>query len=342
MSSTSARYFVALAALAVAAPASLAQHSALVEFDAGAQGWSINGLNAITPTGGNPAERILWNNPISTSGLEVRNNTQAAFLGDYGAKGDVSLGLDVQVDFIQFFGSPVPRELVVILYDDDVQGPSGPAGVWTSLGVLDGNGMPWTTFSTDVVAGVGSQFAPGWKGRGDEDPTTFEPILPAGSTYNSVLSGIDRIQFTTYVPGFFYGGTNFRLSVDNISIQPLAWQDVGSALPGVAGDPVLVGTGDLSAGSANSLGLSNAAPNATIGYIVGVSAANLPFSGGTLVPNPQLVFLLTSNGAGALDLPFIMPPGTPSGSSFIVQVAVQDGAAVAGIALSNALVGTTP
>ena len=55
---------------------------------------------------------------------------------------------------------------------------------------------------------------------GDEDPVTFEPILPAGRSWTDVLAGVDRIEFTTFVPGFFFGFTNFDLSIDNVSIAP--------------------------------------------------------------------------------------------------------------------------
>jgi hypothetical protein len=51
---------------------------------------------------------------------------------------------------------------------------------------------------------------------------TYEPILPAGRTWTNVLQGVDRIEFTTYVPGYFYGFTNFSLSIDNASIAPIA------------------------------------------------------------------------------------------------------------------------
>ena len=59
----------------------------------------------------------------------------------------------------------------------------------------------------------------GWGGSGDEDPNTFEPILPADRTFADVLAGVDEVVFTTFVPGFFYGFTNFDLQVDNVSVR---------------------------------------------------------------------------------------------------------------------------
>ena len=198
-----------------------ATNSALVDFSSGDEGWSINGLDQITATGGNPGARIFWNNPVDTFGIAARNETHPAFIGDYTQKGDVRLSIDFKVNFIQFFGSPVPRDLVVILHDDDTFNGAAPAGVWTTIGLLPGNGLPWTTFSADVVDVLSDTLPAGWNGLGDEDPQTFEPVLPAGRTWSNVLQGVDRIELTTYVPGYFYGFTNFSLSIDNVSIAPL-------------------------------------------------------------------------------------------------------------------------
>jgi hypothetical protein len=45
---------------------------------------------------------------------------------------------------------------------------------------------------------------------------TFEPILPGDRTFTSVLASVDEIHFTTFVPGFFFGFTNFDMAVDNV------------------------------------------------------------------------------------------------------------------------------
>lgn len=211
-----------LSLLASAGVALAGQNSSeLVTFSQGAEGWSINGLTAVTQTGGNPAARLHWNDPIDTFGIEARTDSNVAFIGDYSAKGDVRLSMDFQVDYINFFGTPASRELVVILFDDDSYNGAPPASVWTSVGVLPGSGMPWTTFSADVTDVLSDELPAGWQGAGDEDPNTFEPILPAGRTWANVLQGVDRVQFTTYVPGYFFGFTNFKLSIDNVAIEPL-------------------------------------------------------------------------------------------------------------------------
>ncbi len=196
--------------------------NAVVTFDNGAEGWSINGLQTVTATGGNPGKRLFWNDPVDTFGIEARTATHAAFIGDYSAKGDVRLSIDFQVNYIQFFGSPVGRNLVVILFDDDNYGGAAPAYVWKSVGFLPGNGLAWTRFSADVLDATSDSLGAGWHGGGDEDPNTFEPVLPAGRTWANVLQGVDRVQFTTFEPGYFYGFTNFKLSIDNVAIESLA------------------------------------------------------------------------------------------------------------------------
>jgi len=335
-----------LAALATGAAAQAGEpNDAQVGFDNGAEGWSLNGWDTVTPTGGNPGARLHWENFIDTFGMSARTDSHAAFLGDYTAKGPVQLSIDFQVDFIQFFGTPVSRDLVVILFDDDGFAGAPPAAVWTQLGTLDGNGMPWTTFRASVTDVHSDQLPAGWHGAGDEDPVTFEPVLPAGRTWTNVLQGIDRIEFTTFVPGFFFGFTFFDVSVDNISIEPVptAWTDEGHALAGVAGEPSLAGAGTLEAGSANSIDLTHAAPSAVAGLFLGTSAAFVPFKGGTLVPAPLgSPFVAATAADGSVPIDFVMPAGVPAGTEVWLQWAIKDAAATQGVALSNAIKGLVP
>jgi len=123
----------------------------------------------------------------------------------------------------------------------------------------------------------------------------------------------------------------------------VCWSDQGCALPGVFGDPLLVGTGPLSAGSLNSADLSNCAPLATAGLFLALASTPIPFKGGTIKPFPffEPIFLPTSP-LGEISIPFVMPAGIPPGTELWVQWGIQDGAAVAGVALSNAILGVTP
>jgi hypothetical protein len=128
-----------------------------------------------------------------------------------------------------------------------------------------------------------------------------------------------------------------------IEVVPQTWTDKGSALAGVAGNPKLAGSGDLSGGSGNSLSLIRSAPNATAGLFLGFASTPVPFKGGTLLPFPFTIpLVLPTSPTGTITLTFTMPTGLPSDVELWLQWAIQDAAAVQGIALSNALLGVTP
>jgi hypothetical protein len=122
-----------------------------------------------------------------------------------------------------------------------------------------------------------------------------------------------------------------------------AWSSLGSALAGVSGAPLFAGSGPLAAGSSNSIDLSNAAHSASAALFFALSSGSIPFKGGTLKPWPFFAptFVGTS-AAGTIGIPFVMPAGVPGGTQLVMQWAVQDAAAVHGVALSNAVVGVTP
>ena len=120
------------------------------------------------------------------------------------------------------------------------------------------------------------------------------------------------------------------------------WADLGNGLAGTAGVPRLSGSGTLAGGSSCSLALSLARPSSTLWMVIGLTEINAPFKGGTLVPDPLFIVSVTSDGLGAVQLPFVMPLTAPSGRDFMTQAWIVDPAAVHGFAASNGLAGTTP
>jgi hypothetical protein len=197
--------------LAAAAAAAGAQ---VTGFDNGTEGWSVSGRDDISPTGGNPGANMDVQ-VLDVFGADVRNAT-SPFARDYRNFGLISFTIDVQVDNIDFFGQQVSRDLVVELRNFDTPGTGGFASIWAHLGTLSPQ-QDWTRYSVDLDT-TAFDLPSGWNGAGGEDPNTFEPILPPGVTVQDVLSGVDEIAFTTFVPGFFYGFTNFDLSVDNVGV----------------------------------------------------------------------------------------------------------------------------
>lgn len=120
------------------------------------------------------------------------------------------------------------------------------------------------------------------------------------------------------------------------------WIDLGHGLAGSFGIPHLWGAGSLQAGAPMSLTLTQAPPYGIAHLIVGFSQLNLPFYGGLLVPNPDVVIPnLPLDGSGSLALGTVWPAGIPAGLPLAFQYLIPDGAAPIGLAQSNAVQGTT-
>ncbi len=121
------------------------------------------------------------------------------------------------------------------------------------------------------------------------------------------------------------------------------WTDIGCALAGVSGLPVLTGTGTLLTGSAGSLNLSNGAPSAACLLFVSLSTSPVPFKGGSLCAFPFILSLpVATDGSGGLVLPWASWPAGLSGASLYFQYGIDDAVGPSGASLSNALRGDVP
>src|SRR5439155_858181 len=118
---------------------------------------------------------------------------------------------------------------------------------------------------------------------------------------------------------------------------PPAWTDIGFALAGAGGRPLLTGAGALSTAATNHLRLSHAPPLADTGLFCGLDQTNLPFKGGTLVPAPEIFIPRATDSSGVLDVPFVLPPGLPHGLALYFQFWVADAGAIEGFTASNGL-----
>lgn len=143
----------------------------------------------------------------------------------------------------------------------------------------------------------------------------------------------------------FYNGTpapTTEAGLDGVALTPV-FSETGAGLAGLDGVPQLAGTGTLAAGSAGALSLTSARPFSAAVLFMSLASTPTPFKGGTLIPVPPLLTLsLSTNGNGEIVLPFVWPSGMPSETSIHFQYAIEDAAAVNGVALSNGLQGTTP
>ena len=187
------------------------------------------------------------------------------------------------------------------------------------------------TGSVSVFVGDGSgSFAAGHLVRVAEQPT----LLQTGD-----LDGDGRPEIVT-------SGTTILVSiVRNASPLPGdVWLDLGSAKPGSAGEPLLIGTGtlvsdDLPGNDPCALLLSSAAPSTTATLVVGFAALDAPFKGGTLVPAPALLLPVATDASGAMTLNFEIPAGVVGGE-VLFQIWIADPGAGQGLSASNGLRGT--
>lgn len=200
-------------------------------FDNGTEGWSVSGRDTISPTGGNPGANMDVD-VLDVFGADIRNST-AAFTGDYRGRGNLTFTVDIQINSINMIGNEVSRDLVIELRNYDTPGWGGFTSIYAHLGTLSSaDTSDWTTFQATLDTSA-VDLPGGWFGAGDEDPNTFEPILPARVSVQDVLSGVDEIAFTTFVPGYFFGFTNFIMAVDNVGVVPAP--GTGVAMLGVLG-----------------------------------------------------------------------------------------------------------
>jgi hypothetical protein len=120
------------------------------------------------------------------------------------------------------------------------------------------------------------------------------------------------------------------------------WKDLGQGLAGIAGVPTLTGEGSLEAGTPTTLAVAGAKPRAKCILVLGASALNAPFKGGTMVPHADMylgLFLLDVDGA--LELQGAWPAGIPSGLQTWLQVWLLDAAGPLGWSATNGLRATT-
>lgn len=121
------------------------------------------------------------------------------------------------------------------------------------------------------------------------------------------------------------------------------WTDLGYALAGGLGEPVLVGKGKLDPDAPGSLTLSNAPANTTTGLLISLTSTPVPFKGGTLVPFPwNLLVFGSTKQDGTETVGFHWPASIPSGTQIWTQFALRDATAPAGMSLSNALTAISP
>lgn len=118
--------------------------------------------------------------------------------------------------------------------------------------------------------------------------------------------------------------------------------NVGRSLANSGGvEPELEATGSWSPGGSVTVSMraSTAAPT-TLWLLASHNDVNLPFKGGTLVPEPTIMFTLATAADGTLTLASVLPPWLGAGEEFYLQFWQLDPQGPSGFAASNAVLAT--
>ena len=122
-----------------------------------------------------------------------------------------------------------------------------------------------------------------------------------------------------------------------------AFSNVGGALDGASGPPLLEGACDQVPGEPVTYTLSGAQPGAPAVLVVGFGRLDLPFLGGVLVPSPDIsVPTAFTDASGVLQVGTTWPTGPSAGATFFYQYWIVDAGGPQGLAASNALAGVAP
>ena len=181
------------------------------------------------------------------------------------------------------------------------------------------------------------------------DPPAVSAMLSLGLNG----SGFGYMTATNVALGTMQVDLGFPFGVQTVTILSVrivgqltmhaAWFDLGASLAGTHGAPVLTPDGSLEPGSTVVLDLASALENSSFTLIVGISALNAPFKGGTLVPFPNLlIFGLPTGPGGGITLSGTWPGNLPSNVAFYFQEWIVDPAGPAGLAATNAVKAVTP
>ena len=128
---------------------------------------------------------------------------------------------------------------------------------------------------------------------------------------------------------------------DNLAASP--WSDLGQALAGTRGNPILEPSGSLVGGTPTTFFLDNALPSTISLWFIGFSELNAPFAGGVLVPALDLIIPgLPIDACGQQNISLGWPAGFPAGTEVIFQVWIADAGAVKGLSATNAVKATQP
>ena len=173
--------------------------------------------------------------------------------------------------------------------------------------------------------------------RGAGDGTFVETTVISGFAHGvprvlaaAQLDADGRPDFV--VLGYVVGGeSTISTSLNHTYTVAEPYTDLGFALPGTTGYPILLAEGPLLAATPYAFTLANGPSAGLAGLVVGFSAIQAPFKGGTYVPFPDVQFQgLPLDASGTLVIAGTWPMLGAGGFPLYVQGWFQDPGAVAG------------
>ncbi|MBL8843207.1 MAG: CRTAC1 family protein [Planctomycetes bacterium] len=240
---------------------------------------------------------------------------------------------------------------------------------------VDCNGVPANFFVWDVtdplnpVLAAGGLRSYGIRARNDRNYHPLDATLEPGRVYR-LAARVQALRATPFAgpridgPFLTTGGLSFQdvspcdgLAIAGATVDPTqiyltvrfrseptgAWADLGESLAGTNGAPLLTMSGDMRPLTFITADVTGALPNAPAWIVVGLTPTCIPFAGGVLVPAPDIVLSgLFSDGNGAFSFSDCIASDVPAGESFFIQAIVLDPGAPEGLAMTNAVSGTTP
>ncbi|HZM01250.1 MAG TPA: hypothetical protein VFD43_13470 [Planctomycetota bacterium] len=227
------------------------------------------------------------------------------------------------------------------------------AGLHSGQGVaLDGTeallGAPWTSNGSLLFAGQAELFDAFADCNGNALPDDFD--IGAGSSLDcngndvpdecDIAGGSSEDCDRNGVPDECDPDLNENLIPDACEG---VWTNLGNALAGGPGEPLLEGAGTLLAGDPVTLTLSNALPDSQSALFLGFTAISAPFKGGVLVPAPDLLIpVLPTGPVGEVALSATWPASFPPSATLYFQHWIMDPAGPSGFSASNGLSATSP
>jgi FG-GAP-like repeat len=128
-----------------------------------------------------------------------------------------------------------------------------------------------------------------------------------------------------------------------VLINQSHWTDIGLALPGQHGPPLLTGSGPLLPGATITATLTNARKFTTATLVAGLSLISASFKGGVMGPAPDMLIVGFNTGpTGEIAVSSTWVSGLPSGFNLWMQWWIADPFTPFGVAASNTLRGTVP